>query len=105
MKFHKILMSRLFWFGVIGLAGLFLGGATTCKAQEVNPAQFTDTGVEDAYPAKKPLAKKPGAKSSVKTLTAAHANANQTASNRTMVRKRKTHHPVRKTNVALTPNL
>ena len=100
MKVHKILASKLFWFGVVGLAGLLLGGATSCRAQEVNPAQFTDTGVEDAFPPKKPVKK-----SSLKTSTAAHANAKQTASNRTMVRRRKTHHPAHKQNVVLKPKV
>lgn len=103
MKLQKIFASKIFWFGVIGLAGMFLGGATSCRAQEVNPAQFTDTGVEDAYPAKKPAAKKPAAKSSLKTLTAAHPTAHSTSANGSLARRKKVHHPVRKQNVTYTP--
>jgi hypothetical protein len=86
------------WLGVAGLAIMLLSGATPCKAQEVNPAQFTDHGVEDTYPAKKPAAKK-----AVKVLTATHgttANCSQTVAT-----KRKNHSPARKPKVASAPSV
>ena len=38
---------------LVGLGGVLLL-SPTCKAQEVSPAIFTNTGVEDVYPAAKP---------------------------------------------------
>jgi hypothetical protein len=77
MNFCKVLTSKTIWLGIAGLAAMFLSGAMPCKAQELNPTQFTDKGVEDAYPAKKPAPKK-----AVKVLTATHptnSTSNQTA--------------------------
>jgi hypothetical protein len=59
MNYRKLLQSKTLWLGTLGLATMLLGSAPTCKAQESSPAHFTDTGVEDAYPATTPLAKKP----------------------------------------------
>jgi hypothetical protein len=59
----------------------------------VSPAIFTDTGVEDAYPVAKPLAKKP-----VKVQVAAHAEQSVT-SNDENARKQNAHRAVRKPNV------
>jgi hypothetical protein len=50
---------------LLGLGGVLLL-SPTCKAQEVSPAIFTNTGVEDAYPAAKP---KPAATHSRKQQT------------------------------------
>ena len=58
MNYFKLLVPRALWLGTIGVATM-LCWAPSCKAQEVSPAHFTQTGVEDAYPVQKPLAKKP----------------------------------------------
>jgi hypothetical protein len=50
---------------LLGLGGVLLL-SPTCKAQEVSPAIFTNTGVEDVYPAAKP---KPAATHSRKQQT------------------------------------
>ena len=57
MNRFKILLPKTLWLGTIGLATM-LYWTPSCKAQEVSPAHFTGTGVEDAYPVQKPLAKK-----------------------------------------------
>jgi hypothetical protein len=67
MNPYKLWIPKTLWVGSIGLAGMLLGWTPSCKAQEVNPALFTDKGVEDAYPVKKPLPKK-----AVKVPAAAH---------------------------------
>jgi len=54
----KLLLTKTLLLGTFGLAMMLLGWAPSCKAQESSPAHFTDTGVEDAYPASKPLPKK-----------------------------------------------
>jgi hypothetical protein len=48
MSIYKLWISRTPWVGSIGLAAMLLCWTPSCKAQEVNPALFTDTGVEDA---------------------------------------------------------
>jgi hypothetical protein len=98
MNFHKVLKSKTMWLGVAGLAIMLLSGATPCKAQEVNPPQFTDHGVEDTYPATKPAAKK-----AVKVLTATPAAASN--SKQTVAAKRKNHSPARKPKVASAPSV
>jgi hypothetical protein len=67
MNHYKLWIPKTLWAGSIGLAAMLLGWTPSSKAQEVNPALFTDTGVEDAYPVKKPLPKK-----AVKVPAAAH---------------------------------
>jgi hypothetical protein len=94
MKNIKSLVPKAMWIGTIGLGAMLLGWTPSCKAQEVSPAIFTDTGVEDMYPAAKPVAKKP-----VKTLASAHSNT-IVASNHTDARKQNVHRVARKTNVA-----
>jgi hypothetical protein len=95
MSFRKVLASRTLWLGTVVLAAMLFGGAGSCKAQEVNPAQFTDKGVEDAYPVKKATPKK-----IVKVQ-----GAGQTASGRTTAQRRKTHHSARKQKAVLNPSL
>jgi hypothetical protein len=70
MNTYKQLLPRTIFFGSLGLAAILLVSTPSCRAQEVNPAIFTDTGVEDAYPAKKPLTK-----NAVKVETASHPTA------------------------------
>jgi hypothetical protein len=98
MNFCTVLKSKTLWLGVAGLAIMLLTGATPCKAQEVNPAQFTDHGVEDSYPAKKPAAKK-----AVKALASTPAAASN--SKQTVATKRKNHPPARKPKVASAPSV
>ncbi len=58
MNHFKLLLPKTLWLGTIGVATMLLGWTPSCKAQEVSPAHFTQTGVEDVYPVQKPLAKK-----------------------------------------------
>ena len=58
MNHFKLLLPKTLWLGTIGVATMLLGWTPSCKAQEVSPAHFTQTGVEDAYPVQKPMAKK-----------------------------------------------
>jgi hypothetical protein len=58
MNHFKLLLPKTLWLGTIGVATLLLGWAPSCKAQEVSPAHFTETAVEDAYPVEKAPAKK-----------------------------------------------
>ena len=48
MNTSKQLLHRTILFGSLGLAAMLLV-STPCKAQEVNPDHFTDTGVQDIY--------------------------------------------------------
>lgn len=59
MNYSKLMQFKTLWLGTLGLAAMLLGSAPACRAQESSPAHFTDTGVEDAYPASQPLPKKP----------------------------------------------
>ena len=54
----RFLLPKTLWLGTIGVAATLLCWTPSCKAQEVSPAHFTQTGVEDVYPVQKPLAKK-----------------------------------------------
>ena len=81
MNTYKLWIPRTLSLGSIGLAAMLLGWTPSCKAQEVNPALFTDTGVEDAYPVKKPLPKK-----AVKVPAATHPEP--VITNGAMARKR-----------------
>jgi hypothetical protein len=87
----KHVLPRTILFGSLGLAAVLLVSTPSCKAQEVNPAIFTDTGVEDAYPAKKPLTK-----NVVKVETAAHPTT--IASAPAMASRRKSNTIARKQN-------
>ena len=58
MNFSKQLLPKTLWLGAFGLAAILLGSPSSSKAQEVSPAHFTATGVEDAYPVTKPSPKK-----------------------------------------------
>ena len=97
MNIYKLWIPKTLWVGSIGLAAMLLGWTPSCKAQEVNPAVFTDTGVEDAYPVKKPTTKK-----AVKVPATTHPSS--VISNRTMARKR-TRRAARKQNVVSAPTV
>jgi hypothetical protein len=99
MKNLNGLLGRTVWIGTLGVAAMLAGWAPSCKAQEVSPAIFTETGVEDAYPVAKPVAKK-----AVKVQVAAHADQ-AAASNDANDRKQNAHRVARKTNVAAAPGL
>jgi hypothetical protein len=97
MNIYKLWISKTPWIGSISLALMLLGWMPCCKAQEVNPALFTDTGVEDAYPIKKPLPKK-----AVKVPATTHPSA--AISNGAMARKR-TRRAARKQNTVSAPTV
>jgi hypothetical protein len=97
MKNYKLFAPKTL-LGTIGFAAILVGWTPSCKAQEVSPAIFTATGVEDVYPAKKVLTKK-----AAKAPTAAHSNS--TWSNQGVAAKRKTRPAVRKQNVGTAPSV
>jgi hypothetical protein len=101
MNNFKALLPKTIWIGTLGVAAMLLGWTPACKAQEVSPAIFTNTGVEDAFPAAKPVAKKP-----TKVQVAAHANRGVTggvAENEADAQKQNGHRVARKTNVVSAP--
>jgi hypothetical protein len=49
MNTSKQLLPRTVLFGSLGLAAMLLVSQPSCKAQEVNPDHFTETGVQDVY--------------------------------------------------------
>ena len=91
MNYCKLLLPKTLWLGTIGLAMMLLGWTPSSKAQEVSPARFTDTGVEDAYPAQKPLPKRPPR---VQTAT----NAIPVTSRKAIALKQKAHQATPKQN-------
>jgi|SRR5580692_86584 hypothetical protein len=98
MKNFKAMLPKTVWIGTLGVAAMLMGWTPSCKAQEVSPAIFTESGVEDIYPAAKPVAKK-----AVKVQTVAHAD--QTANgSKADVRKQNGQRVARKT-VVTTPGL
>jgi hypothetical protein len=97
MNYFKVLLPKTLWMGTIGVAAMLLGWTPSCKAQEVSPAIFTDTGVEDVYPAAKPLAKKPA-----KVQIAAQPHQGVT-NNDASARKQNAHRVARKSNVVSAP--
>jgi hypothetical protein len=97
MNLYRLWMPKTLWIGSIGLAAVLLGWTPCCKAQEVNPALFTDKGVEDAYPAKKPLPKK-----AVRVPAVTHPSS--VISNGAMAGKR-TRRAARKQNVVTAPTV
>ena len=97
MNYFKVLLPKTLWVGTIGVAAMLLGWTPSCKAQEVSPAIFTDTGVEDVYPAAKPLAKKPA-----KVQIAARAEQSIVGNNANAP-KQNAHRVARKTNVVIAP--
>jgi hypothetical protein len=95
----KLLLPKTLWLGTIGVATMLLGWTPSCKAQEVSPAHFTDTGVEDVYPAKKLPAKKPA-----KVYIATHSTQAE-PSNQAIDRKQNAHRAARKRNVVSAPSI
>ena len=99
MNHFRLLLPKTLWLGTIGVATMLLGSAPSCKAQEVSPVRFTDTGVEDVYPVKQPLAKKP-AKAHISTHSIQTGSSNQA-----IARKQNTHRAARKRNVVFAPGV
>ncbi|HUE51984.1 MAG TPA: hypothetical protein VMO80_06575 [Terriglobales bacterium] len=97
MNSFKLLAPKTLWLG-IGIATILLGWTPPCKAQEASPVRFTDTGVEDVYPAKPP-AKKPA------KVHIATQSAQAIPSNQPIGRKQNTHRPARKRNVVFAPGM
>lgn len=97
MNTYKLWVPKTLQVGCIGLAAMLLSWTPSCKAQEVNPALFTDKGVEDAYPIRKPLPKK-----AVKVPEAIHVSP--AISNEATARKR-TRRAARKQSVVSAPTV
>lgn len=97
MKNFKGMLPKAVWIGTLGFAAMLLGWTPSSKAQEVSPAIFTDTGVEDSYPVAKTVAKK-----AVKVQVAAHTGQSAT-NNDANDRKQNAHRVTRKTNVVSAP--
>jgi hypothetical protein len=98
MDIYKLWIPKTLWVGSIGLAAMLLGWTPSCKAQEVNPALFTDTGVEDAYPVLKALPKK-----AVKVPAATHPSL--VISNDGAMARTRTCRAARKRNVVPAPTV
>ncbi len=49
MDTYKQLLPRTILLGSLGVAAILLVGTPSCKAQEVSPDHFTETGVQDVY--------------------------------------------------------
>jgi len=99
MNHFKLLLSKTLWLGTIGVATMVLGWTPSCKAQEVSPAIFTDKGVEDVYPAQKPVAKKPA-----KVQGASHSTQ-AGHSNQAIGRKQNAHRAARRRDVVSAPGM
>jgi hypothetical protein len=97
MNHFRLLIPKTLWLGTIGVATMLLGSTPSCRAQEVSPVRFTDTGVEDVYPAKQTLAKKP-AKGHIVTYSIRAESSNQAIS-----RRQNAHRAARKRNVVFAP--
>ena len=49
MNAYKQLLPRTILIGSMSLAAMLLVSTPSCKAQEVSPDHFTDTGVQNVY--------------------------------------------------------
>jgi hypothetical protein len=98
MNHFKLLVPKTLWLGTIGIATMLLGWTPSCKAQEVSPVRFTDTGVEDVYTAKPPAKKLAKAQIAARSIQAG-------PSNQAIARKQNTHRAARKRNVAFAPGM
>jgi len=99
MNYFKLMLPKTLWLGTVGVAATLLCWTPSCKAQEVSPAHFTQTGVEDVYPVEKPLAKKPA-----KVYIATHS-IQAKPSNQAIDRKQNTHRAARKRKVVSAPSI
>jgi hypothetical protein len=96
MNHFKLMVPKALWLGTIGIATMLLGWTSSCKAQEISSVRFTETGVEDVYPAKLP-AKKPTVKIAARSIQVG-------PSNQAVARKQNARRAVRKRNVVFTPS-
>ncbi len=94
MNAYKQLLPRTILIGSMGLAAMLLVSTPSCKAQEVSPDHFTDTGVQDVYDAAP--AQKPETKLVAKEHAAAHVTP--VASTQAMATNRKAKAVARKQN-------
>lgn len=98
MTHYKIFQPKTILLSSIGLAAILLCSTPACKAQEVSPAIFTDSGVEDVYPAKKPLPK------NTQKIETASRRA-PALSGQAFAANRKTRLAARKRDVVTAPNI
>jgi hypothetical protein len=98
MNHFKLFVPKALWLGTIGIATMLLGWTPSCKAQEVSPVRFTDTGVEDVYPVKPPAKKLAKMQLAARSIQAGPYN-------QVIARKQNTHRAARKRNVVFTPGL
>jgi hypothetical protein len=81
MNTYKQLLPRTILFGSLGLAAMLLVSTPSCKAQEVSPDHFTDTGVQDVYEGAPAKVARPKAK---QNLLASQARAHRINSSTTL---------------------
>ncbi len=74
MNTFKQLLPRTILLGSMSLAAMLLVSTPSCKAQEVSPDHFTDTGVQDVYES---APAKVGTPASKHNLTASQARTRQ----------------------------
>jgi hypothetical protein len=89
MNTYKQLLPRTILFGSVGLAAMLLVSTPSCKAQEVSPDHFTETGVQDVYEGAPAKVAAPKAKQNllasqtrvrqINSSTAAHPAAKRTS--------------------------
>jgi hypothetical protein len=74
MNTYKQLLPRTIFLGSFGVAAMLLVATPSCKAQEVSPDHFTETGVQDVY---EPTPAKVAAPTVKQNLAAAQTRAHQ----------------------------
>jgi len=99
MNYFKHMVPKTLWLGTIGVATMLLGWTPSCKAQEVSPAHFTYTGVEDVYLAEKPLAKKSA------EVHIANRSIQAAPSKQAVHRKQNTRRVARRRNAVFAPSI
>jgi hypothetical protein len=80
MNAYKQLLPRTILIGSMGLAAMLLVSTPSCKAQEVSPDHFTDTGVQNVYEGAPTQAAAPAAKQSVSATQSRARKINSAAS-------------------------
>jgi hypothetical protein len=86
MNTSKQLMPRTILFGSLGLAAMLVS-TPSCKAQEVNPDHFTDTGVQDVYEGAPAKVATPIAKQNLPATPARKHQINSTATVHTVAKR------------------
>jgi hypothetical protein len=95
MNTYKQLLPRTILLGSMGLAAMLLVSTPSCKAQEVSPDHFTDTGVQNVYEGAPAQVAAPAAKQSVSATQSRAHKINSAA----------TVQPAAKRNLVLSANL